>query len=214
MRILIAAALLAGAALSHAQTTANAPASAAKKDLVAKVLQLQQAGFENLARSLAERPAAQMMQAAGAALQQVPADKREAAAKSIDADIRKYVEDAVPVLRERALKLAPTVYGSALEEKFSEDELRQLVAWLDSPVNRKFQQTMPELQQNFTQKLVADASPLLDPKIQALQARLRTTLGLPAPAAVAPAGSGPAGARPSAAPAARASAPAARPAAK
>ena len=205
MRFLIAAALLAGATLAHAQT------SPAKKELVAKVLQLQQPGFENMARGLAERPAAQMMQAAGAALQQLPPDRREAAAKAVDADIRKYVDEAVPLLRERALKLAPPVYGSALEEKFSEDELRQLIAWLESPVNRKFQQTLPELQASFTQKLVAEAAPLLDPKIQALQAKLRTTLGLPAPSA-SPSASAPA--RAAATAPARASAPAARPAPK
>lgn len=177
MRILVIAALLVGASVAHAQ-------SGAKKELVAKVLQLQQASIESLARNIVERPAVQMMQAAAATLQaQVPPSRREAVAKSIDADIRKFVEESTPVLAERAVKIAPSVYGAQLEEKFSEDELRQLVTWLESPVNKKFQQQLPELQNSFMQKLVAEAGPLLDPKLQSLQRKLQATLNVAPPAA-------------------------------
>lgn len=155
--------------------TASTPA---KKELVQRLLVLQQPGIESVARNIVERPAGQLMQAAGQALQtQVAPDKREAAGRSIEADVKKFVEEAVPVLRERAVKLAPTVIGPVLEEKFSEDELKQLIAWLDSPVNKKYQQVAPELQTVFSQKLIAEAGPLLDAKLQALQERVRATLG-------------------------------------
>ena len=176
--------MLAAATAAHAQAT--------KKELVQKLLQLQQPGLEGMARDLASRPAMQLMQAANNVLQsKVPPEKREALGKSIEADLKKYVDDATPVLRDRALKLAPTTYGVTLEEKFSEDELKQLIAWFDSPVNRKFQTLGPEMQNAFVQKLVADTSPQLDPKLLALQAKVRTTLGIPA-ASAAP-GSAPAG---------------------
>jgi len=173
MKSLWVLALLVGATGVHAQ----AASTPAKKQLAAKVLQLQQGGIEAMARNLAERPALQMRQAAAAALQaQVPPDRREATAKSMEAELRKYVDEAAPLLAERAVKLAPSVYGTALEEKFSEAELKQLVTWLESPVNKKFQQALPELQNAFTQKLVVEAAPLLDPKIQALQQKLQATL--------------------------------------
>lgn len=176
MRSVIVLALLAGATLSHAQGNA-------KKELVAKLLQLQQSGIENVARGIAERPAAQLLQAAGVALQQQPAERRESLGKAIEADVKKYVDEAVPLLRDRAVKLAPATYGVGLEEKFSEDELKQLIAWHESPVSRKYQQAAPELQNAFAQKLVGEAGPLLDPKIQALQKKIGTTLGIAAPAA-------------------------------
>ena len=67
--------------------TAAAPASAAKKELVAKVLKLQQTGVDIVARQLIEQPAAQMMQQAGIALQQrVAADRREAVGIDIKAE--------------------------------------------------------------------------------------------------------------------------------
>ncbi len=183
MKRLMLAALLAGMGAAHAQTPAapaSAPVSAAKKELVQRILVLQQPGIENLARNLVEQPAVQMMQAAGRALQaQVAADKRESVGKTIDTDIRKYVEDSFPVVRDRAVKLAPTTIGSVLEEKFSEDELKQLIGWLDSPLNKKYQQLGPEMQNGFMQKLVAESRPVLDPRLQALEQKVRGDLGVP-----------------------------------
>ena len=84
----------------------------------------------------------QLMQDAGRFLQQqVPADRREAIGKQIEADVRRYVDETVPLVRERAIKLAPSTIGAQLEQKFTEDELRQLLAWFESPVNKKFQQS-------------------------------------------------------------------------
>ncbi len=37
----------------------------------------------------------------------------------------------------------------------------------------------PEIQSQFTQKVVTEAGPQLDPKLQALQQKVRATLGLP-----------------------------------
>ena len=166
-RLMILAALCAAATLAQAQ---------AKKELVQKVLLLQQPQIENISRSIVERPVAQLMQAAGQALQaQVPADKREAVGKALQADAKKFVDEATPLLRERAIKLAPSTFGVMLEEKFSEAELKQLIAWLESPVNKKFQQLGPEMQGDFVQKLAAEAAPLLDPKLQALQQKMRAS---------------------------------------
>jgi hypothetical protein len=126
------------------------------------------------------------MQEAGRVLQtQIPAEKREAIGKTIEADVKKYVDETYPPVRERALKLAPTTLGAALEEKFSEEELKQLIAWFESPVNKKFQQASGEMQGNFMQKLLAEARPVVEPKLQALEQKVRTSLG--APAASAPA---------------------------
>ncbi len=173
MKRLMIVALLAGAALTNAQAET-------KKELVAKLLVLQQPGIEQVSRGLVERPAVQMMQEAGLVLQrQTPPDKREALGKQIEAEVKKYVEESVPLVRERALKIAPTTIGPILEEKFTEEELKTLIAWFENPVNKKYQTLGPEMQNAFVQKLVIDARPVVDPKIQALDARLRVLLGAP-----------------------------------
>ena len=189
-RPLLLAALLAATPFAYL-SGAQAQSTPAKKELVQKLLTAQQAALEGLARGLVEQPAGQLMQAAGQALQtQVAPDKREATGKAIEADVRKYVDESVPLVRDRAIKLAPTTLGASLEEKFSEDELKQLLAWFESPVNKKYQQLAPEMQNSFVQKLVADARPSVDPKLQALEQQVRTTLA----SATGPAGNAGAGA--------------------
>lgn len=178
------AVLLAAPLLAVAQKTPSAPASAAKKELVAKVLKLQQPGVDNVARLLIQQPVAQMLQQVAPALQQrVAADRREAVARDIQADARKYVEDLEAIAKDKADKLAPGVLGPILEEKFNEDELRQLIAIIESPVNRKYQSLGGEMQKALAEKLLAEMRPLMEPKLLALQ---QTVAGRLAPAASGP----------------------------
>ena len=156
-----------------------------KKELVAKGLQLQQPGIENMARSLTQQPAAQLMQQAAPALQRLPAERREAVARDIEADLRKYVEEAVPIVSERAVKLAPSTIGVLLEERFSEDELKQIIAVLESPVNRKFQGMAADMQRSITEKLVAETRPQIEPKVKAMEQSVARRLGLSAPGSAA-----------------------------
>ena len=177
---LIPAATLALAAALPAQA---AEPSAAKKELIAKVISLQQGGIEGIARGLVEQPALALMQQAGMVLQtRVAPEKREAIAKDIQADVRKYFDETTPVVRDRAQKMAPGVMGSMLDEKFSEDELKQLVSWLESPVVRRYQQMTPEIQKVLSEKLVTETRTAVEPKLQALDRSISTRLGVPQPA--------------------------------
>ncbi|MBC7380922.1 MAG: hypothetical protein H7346_26290 [Burkholderiaceae bacterium] len=159
--------------------SAQAQTTPAKKELIAKLLVVQQPGIEALARNLAEQPAAQIMQAASNVLAtRVPADKREALGAAVQADVKKYVDDAVPVVRERAIKLAPTTIGPVLEEKLTEDEIKQVIAILESPAFAKYQNLQGEMQNALTVKLVAETRPLIEPKIKALDLSIARRLGL------------------------------------
>lgn len=190
-RTIIVVATLAAAVAAQAQTAPTAPAtppaSAAKKELVGRVLQLLQPAIEGIGRQLAEQPAMQLQQGAAAALRQVPAERREALARDLEADLRRYAEDVVPMARERAVRLAPTSIGPLLEERFTEDELRQVVALLESPVNRKFQQTFPDLQRALGERVVAETRAEIEPKVRALDQTMARRLGL-GPAAGAASG--------------------------
>lgn len=177
------ATLLAAALAVTGAVQAQTPSSPAKKELVAKILLLQQTGVENMARQLAEQPAMQAMQTAGAALQRLPPERREAVARDIEADIRRYVEEATPIVRDRAVKLAPLTVGPLLEERFTEDELRQIMATLESPVNKKFQSLFPEMQKALGERLVADTRADVEVKLRAMQASVSQRLGIPLPTA-------------------------------
>jgi hypothetical protein len=178
---------------------AQSTSTAAKKELVTKILQLQQAAIETAAQALAERPAMQIMQQASVVLQsRVAADKREAIGKAIQADVKKYLDEAVPLVRERAVQIAPATIGALLEEKFSEDELKQLIAIIESPVNRKFLQMSGDMQKVLVEKLIAETQGAIEPKVQTLEQGVAKRLGLPASS---PAAAG--AARPAAKPASK-----------
>lgn len=167
--------------LATAVAQAQAPSSPAKKDLVARILKLQQPGIETMARGLVEQPAAELMgNAANALPARVAKDKQDAVAKEIQADIQKYLDDTVPLVQGRAVKLAPATIGTLLEEKFSEDELKQIVAIVESPVYVKFQQMGSDMQKVLVEKLVADTRPTVEPKVRALEQSVGKRLGLPA----------------------------------
>ena len=162
-------------------TAAGAQTTAPKKELVAKLLQLQQSAIERSAIMMIERPAAQLMQQAGAVLQtRIPPDKREAIAKDMQLDVKKFADELVPLVRERAVKLAPSTIGVLLEEKFTEDELKQIIAITESPVYRRYQQTGAELEKALFDKLVAELRGVIEPKVRALDQALVARLGLPA----------------------------------
>ena len=183
-------AVLAAGGVAQAQSAVN---SSAKNELVTKILQLQRPAIEGIATALAQQPAQQMMQGASVALQsRIAPDKREAVAKDIQADLKKYADEVVPLLREKAVKMAPTTIGTLLEEKFTEDELRQLIAIMESPVNKKFSQMNGELQKSLGEKLVAETRSIVEPKVKALDATIGKRLGMTPPPAPGP-GPGPSG---------------------
>jgi len=196
---LIALAALGVANMAAAQTpAAPTQSSPAKKELVQRLLRLQQADVEGFAKTVVERPAAQMMREAGLALQQqaAPQEKREAAARAIEAEVKKYVDEAYPIVRDRALKLAPSTIGAVLEAKMTEEELKQLIAWLESATAKKYQSLAVDLRNTFSQKLVAEMPAVLDPKLIALDGKIRVILGVPPAGAPSAGSTAPAPARP------------------
>ena len=124
-------------------------------------------------------PLAPLLQSAEGALQErVAPEKREAVAKDIQADVRKFNDETVALVRDRALKLAPTTIGPILEEKFTEDELKQLATMLESPVLNKFQSLGGEIQRAMVEKLVAETRPQVEPKLRGLRETIARRLGI------------------------------------
>jgi uncharacterized protein len=182
----LAAALL----MSPLAFAQKADSSPAKKELINKVLKLQQPAIEQLTVGVLSRPVNDLAQKLMPAIRRLPEDKRESTAKSIDASLRKFMEDNSPALIEKGKSIQASTIGLTLDEKFSEDELKQLVAWLESPVSKKFAEVAPDLQAVYTKKLIDDNGKALDDKFNALQTNIAKQLGLETPAANGAAASG------------------------
>jgi hypothetical protein len=151
-----------------------------KATLIKQFIDIQRPGIESLARGLVEQSSAPIAQAGSQYLQtQVPEAKRESAAKAADAELKKYFDDAYPIVRDKAVQLAPGALTPLLEQNFSEDELKQLLAWINSPLSKKYQDLNPKMQTALTEKLVADTRGTIEPKMRALDENVAKALGAP-----------------------------------
>ena len=195
-------ALLTGAVVTQAQAQVTAPAasapapapvaapSAAKKALLDRLVTLQQPGLDDLARSLTLQPVQQMSAFAQQAIGRVPEDKREATITRVEGLFKQYADDVAPIAKERAAKLGQTALLPLLNERFSEDELRQLLVALENPAFKKYQAAMPDIGSALRMQVVNELRPLVEPKLKALEQNFSQALGVSAngePAASAPA---------------------------
>jgi hypothetical protein len=153
-----------GAALPAA---AQGAPSEDKQKLVQRVLQLWH--VEDTAVVMVQRPAADAMNQARIALQgRVSAPKQEATLKDIATDVQRYVDQATPMARDNATRLKAPVLGPLLVQSFSEDELRQLIALLESPVKKKFEQLVPQMERAYGEKIAEACRPSIDPQLKAM----------------------------------------------
>jgi hypothetical protein len=172
--------------LAAALAVAGGAAAQSKKELVNKLVTLQQ---EAIVRSFVEQPAAQIWQQAVGVIQtKVPADKRDAMAKDVQAELKKFVDDTYPQVKDKGAKTVTAVLVPMYEQKFSEDELKQYIAWLESSAAKKVQQTGPEMQKAVMEKLMIELRSTIEPKANAMGEKIGAKLGVPpAAAASAPA---------------------------
>ncbi|MBQ0932861.1 hypothetical protein [Ideonella alba] len=177
--------------LALAALMAAAPAWAqTKKELVARVVALQQADYEAIGRGVAGQPAQQLLAAAGQALNQLPPERREAVGKEIQAEVRKFYDGIAPVLVERAGKAGQAIAPAMLEEKFSEDELKLVIAFLESPASKKYSEIGGQLPGRISERVVSETRATVEPKLKALEQTVMAKLK--AAAAAGPAASAPA----------------------
>ena len=166
-------------ALAVTVSGAWAQASAEKKVLSARILQAQKPNIEAMARTLAEEPAANLLEAANAALpQRIPEARREQVSREIGVDVRKYATEVVPLVQAKALELAPKTMGAMMEERFTEDELRQIASIIENPAWAKFQQNSEAMQRALLETLINDTRSEVEPKVRDLEDSLARRLGV------------------------------------
>jgi hypothetical protein len=161
------------------------PANASKPELVARLVQLQQGQAAAVAQSLLNQPLAQIQQQVGQVLQRLPAEQREGVAKDVQAEMRKYAEEVTPILRDALQRLAAQTMAPIYEERFNDDELRQLIAMLESPLVRKFEQTVPEVQKALNEKIIADVRGRMQERLRSLDQAVARRFNAAASAAAA-----------------------------
>ncbi|QJQ04661.1 DUF2059 domain-containing protein [Undibacterium piscinae] len=159
----------------------QAATSPAKEQLINRVLQLWH--VENIGTTMLQEPVAESLRQSRSLLQgRVSLEKQDAAMKEITQYAKEFFDDATPIVRGSAQKMIPSTVAPILAEKFSEEELRQIIALLESPVKKKFESAIPEMQSALGKKIAQDTGPAINPKLEALKERI----GLKMRAAIAP----------------------------
>lgn len=171
--------------LAAALAVAGGAAAESKKDLVAKVLVLQQPDMEFAVRGMVEQPALQFLQQAGPVIQRsVPVDKQQAVAKDMQSDAKKYAEETYALSKDKGLKAAQAGLAPVLEQKFTEDDLKALIAWMESPAAKKYRAIQPEMTKAVNDKLAVELRSIIEPKAialgQSFTKRLGAATGTPA----------------------------------
>jgi hypothetical protein len=160
-----------GPASAPVPPTANLAVAApalSKAQLIDKVLALWHP--ETVSIMMIQRPATDALQQSRIALQgRVSAEKHEATMKDITTDVQKYVDEATPLALASAERNKRATVGAMLEANFNDDELRQLIAILESPVKKKFEQQVPAMEKALGDKIAADAGPAIGPKLDAMK---------------------------------------------
>ena len=112
---------------------------------------------------------------------QMPAAKQDAAIKTLDAELKKYEADATQIISAQATKSKGDALISAYAERFSEDELKQLVALMEAPIFKKYQGVAPELGNAYVKSIVDGARDRITQRSKAFDAAAEKITG-PAPA--------------------------------
>lgn len=149
------------------QVVAQTPVSSDKQVLIDRVLVLWP--VENVAIAMVQRPALEALQQSRAALQgRVTAQKQELVLKDVTADVKNYLEEVTPLVRQVAEKSKSVALSPLLAEHFTDTELLQLIALLESPIKKKFESLSPELEKSFGEHVAGQAGQSINSKLEAL----------------------------------------------
>ena len=155
MKKIIATFAIAGLALS---ATVNAQTADPKLEWATKAVALQQGPeLERLIGQLADSATQDILQNWGAKLQSdVPPAKIEQAKERLNIELKKYFDDVSTTINGKAGKVSANALIPAYMERFTLDELKQLVAFFESPAIKKYQSAAPELGSLFVKQLIEE----------------------------------------------------------
>ena len=157
MKTLIATLAIASLALSAA---VNAQTADPKLEWATRAVALQQGPeLERLVGQLADSATQNILQNWGPKLQSnVAPAKMEQAKEGLNAELKKYFDDVSKTINGKVGKVSSSALIPAYMERFSLDELKQVVAFFESPAIQKYQSAAPELGSLFVKQLIEETN--------------------------------------------------------
>ena len=129
-----------------------------KLEWATKAVALQQGPeLERLVSQLAESSSQSIVQSWGVKLRSdVPKDKIEQTTQSLNGELKQYNDDVTKIISNKVNKAGVESLIPVYMARFSLDELKQLVAFFESPAVKKYQAVAPELGNIFVNQLVME----------------------------------------------------------
>ena len=165
---------------------AEAQTADPKIEWATKVVALQQGPeLDRLVQQLSGGATQELIASWGPKLEaSVPKAKQQKASEDLNVELKKYSEDANKLIGKQVSKVSTDTLVPAYMEKFTLEELKQLVAFFESPAIKKYQSTAPELGNIFVQKLIeASRTDVMARAKQFDDAAVKIVGSTPAPAA-------------------------------
>ena len=126
-----------------------------KKELATRIVNLQKTqDMDALIAQLAGTANRAVVETWLPRLDNMPAARQKAVADQLDVELKKFNDDVVRLIKTRNERISLDVLVPAYSERFTADELKQLVAFLESPVIRKYYAANPHMANLLAQKLV------------------------------------------------------------
>jgi len=159
MKTLIATLAIAIASLALSAAV-NAQAADPKLEWATKAVALQQGPeLERLVGQLADSATQDILQNWGPKLQSnVPPEKMGQAKEGLNTELKKYFDDVSKTINSKVGKVSSSALIPAYMERFTLDELKQLVAFFESPAIKKYQSAAPELGSLFVRQLIEETN--------------------------------------------------------
>ncbi|NQW93511.1 MAG: DUF2059 domain-containing protein, partial [Polaromonas sp.] len=148
--------------------------------------------LERLIGQLAESSSQDLVQSWGVKLRaDVPRAQIEKAAENLNVELKKYNDDVSKIIKNKVNKASADSLIPVYMERFSLDELKQLVAFFESPAVKKYQLAAPELGNVFVNQLIMETRADVSARAKIFDDAATKIVGsapkAPAPAATAPA---------------------------
>lgn len=137
---------------------AQAQTADSKLEWATKAVALQQGPeLDRLIGQLAESSSQELVENWGNKLRaQVSKAQFDTSVESLNAELKKYNDDVSKIIKNKVNKASTDSLIPAYMERFSQDELKQLVAYFESPVVKKYQAAAPALGNIFVNQLIME----------------------------------------------------------
>lgn len=136
----------------------------AKRALAVKLAQMQQqADGEAMTEQLTASAVQPLLAGWSQRLDEtVPPAKQKEVRDKLDVELKKYADTAQKAIEAQTAKTAESALVPIFMEKLTEDELKTIIAYLESPVSAKFQALGQEATNAWAQKIIEATKPTVE----------------------------------------------------